>query len=189
MQIDLTVSDIVSLTLRSYLANRARYVISLAIAIAYGLYLIADLGVPADRRAWMIYISGGVLFAIAFFVLFLIAGTLNAALMARQSASVIGAHEIEISPEGLRDSTELTDSFTRWPAIYRISRRGDYLAFWISPYLAHIVPARAFVDAEAFSAFERLANAFHAGENVTIAPRAPRPAPIKADPSLWKRPA
>jgi hypothetical protein len=187
--IDLTISDIVSITVRNYVANRARYVICVVIAIAYGLYLIADLGMPASPRAWAIYVAGGVVFAVAFYVLFLIFGTLNAVLMVRHSAGVVGAHEIHLLPEGLRDITEVTDSLTRWPAVYRITRRGGYLAFWISPYLAHIVPARAFADAEAFAAFERLARALHAGENVVVAPQAPKPPRVQTDPSLWKRPA
>lgn len=187
--IDLQVSDIVSIAVRNYFANRARYVVSFIIAVAYALYLIADLGMPADRRAWLIYIAGGTVFALAFFFLFLIVGTLNAVLMVRNSAGVIGIHEMQLLPEGLRDVTEVTDSLTRWPAIYRITRRGQYLAFWVSPYLAHIVPARAFPDGAAFSSFERMARAFHAGENTVAAPDAPKPVRVTTDPALWRRPA
>ncbi|MGE4063509.1 MAG: YcxB family protein [Rhodospirillaceae bacterium] len=184
-------SDIISVSVRNYFANRARYVVCILVAIAYGLYLVNDLGLPADRRAWMIYIAGGVVFAVAFFVLFLIVGTLNAILMVRHSAGVIGPHEIQVLPEGLRDVTPVTDSLTRWPAIFRITRRGPYLAFWISPYLAHLVPARAFADAEAFAAFERLARAYFKGEQVSSARVASAPSRIQVstDPALWKRPA
>jgi hypothetical protein len=187
--IDLKVSDIVSIAVRNYFSNRARYVVCVVIAVAYGLYLVADLGMPADQRAWIIYVAGGVVFALAFFFLFLIVGTLNAVLMVRHSAGVIGLHEMQLLPSGLRDVTDVTDSLTRWPAVYRITRRGKYLAFWVSPYLAHIVPGRAFASADAFAAFERLARALHAGENVVVGPQTPRPPRVETDPALWKRPA
>lgn len=186
---DLKASDIVSVSVRNYFANRARYVVCVVIAIAYGLYLVNDLGMPADRRAWLIYIAGGVVFAVAFFVLFLIVGTLNALLMVRQSAGVIGPHEMQLLPEGLRDVTPVTESLTRWPAIFRITRRGDYLAFWISPYLAHLVPGRAFPDAQTFAAFEHLARAYFSGEGVGAVPPPPARVPVPSDPALWKRPA
>jgi len=188
--VDLKVSDIVTVAVRNYFTNRARYVTCVVIALAYIVYLMNDLGMPADRRAWLIYIAGGVIFAVAFFVLFLIVGTLNAVIMVRHSAGVIGPHEMQVLPEGVRDVTPVTESLTRWPAVFRITRRGNYLAFWISPYLAHLVPGRAFPDAETFAAFERLARAYFNGEQMAAAPAAAPPRLlIETDPALWKRPA
>jgi hypothetical protein len=185
---DLRISDIVAINLGNYFSSRARYLVCVVIAVAYTLFLINDLGVPADRRAWFIYVAGGVVFAVAFFVLFLVLGVLNAIVLARHTSGVIGPHEVQLLPEGLRDITPVTDSLTRWAAIVRITRRGNYLAFWISPYLAHVVPSRAFASAEAFAAFERLAGAYLSGERVTpMQPAAP--ARIPTDPALWKRPA
>jgi hypothetical protein len=189
---DLRLSDIFAINVGNYFASRARYFVSLAIAVAYTLFLINDLGVPADRRAWLIYIAGGAVFAVAFFVLFLILGVLNAIVLARHTSGVIGPHEVQLLPEGLRDITPVTDSLTRWAAIVRITRRGDYLAFWISPYLAHVIPARAFADADAFAAFERLAASYLSGERAApVQSPAPAPAPVRVttDPALWKRPA
>jgi hypothetical protein len=186
---DLKVSDIVAINVRNYFANRARYVVCVVIAVAYGVYLINDLGMPADQRAWFIYVAGGVIFAVAFFVLFLIVGTLNAVVMVRHTAGVIGPHEMQLLPEGLRDITPATDSLTRWHAVFRITRRGNYLAFWISPYLAHVVPGRAFGDAEAMASFERLAHAYHSGEPIGAGPATSPPLRIETDPALWRRPA
>ncbi|MDP1588992.1 MAG: YcxB family protein, partial [Prosthecobacter sp.] len=163
------------------------------IALAYFAYIANDLGMPVDQRAWQIYILGSVIFAIAFFGLFLIINVLNAVTMVRHSSGVIGPHEMRLSPEGLRDTTPLTDSLTRWPGVFRITRRGDYLTIWTSPFMAHIVPKRAFADQDAFEAFERQARAFWAGEQapavVVEQIERVRPVMVASDPALWKRPA
>ncbi|MCA0202228.1 MAG: YcxB family protein [Proteobacteria bacterium] len=190
---ELKVSDIVAVNLRNYVSNRARYVMCVVIAFAYSAYLISDLGMPADQRAWFIYVAGGVLFAIAFFLLFLIVNVLNAVVIVRDTSGVVGPHDIQILPEGFRDTTPVTDSLTRWSGVHRITRRGDYLSFWVSPYLAHVVPGRAFADAAAFADFERLARTYLSGETAVPAP-APTPLPaarvvVQTDPKLWKRPA
>ncbi len=187
---DLRVSDILAINVGNYFASRARYLVSAVIAVAYTLFLINDLGVPTDQRAWFIYIAGGVVFAVAFFILFLVLGVLNAVVLARHTSGVIGPHQVQLLPEGLRDVTPVTESLTRWAAIVRITRRGGYLAFWISPYLAHVIPGRAFADAEAFAAFERQAGAYLNGERVAPVQPLPQPRiPVTTDPALWKRPA
>ncbi len=202
---EITLSDIVSVNVRNYVTNRARYVMCVVIAVAYGLYLVSDLGMPTDARAWLIYSAGGVFFAVAFFLLFLFINVLNAVVIIRDTSGVVGPHEIQISPEGFRDTTPLTDSLTRWAGILRITKRGDYLSFWISPFLAHVVPGRAFADAAAFEDFERsardLMNLAHGTpaptptststpKIVSATPLAERPRVVApTNPDLWKRPA
>lgn len=187
---DLKISDIVAVNLRNYVANRARYVMCVVIAIAYTAYLVADLGVPASQRAWLIYAGGGAAFAVAFFILFLVVGVMNAVVMVRDTSGVIGPHDIRISSEGFRDTTPHTDSLIRWSGVTRITRRGEYLSIWMSPYLAHIVPARAFADMDAFNTFEHMARAYLSGEAepAPVAVVQPRVV-IETDPKLWKRPA
>lgn len=190
---DLSVKDIVAINVRNYIANRTRYVMCVVIAVAYFAYIANDLGMPADQRAWQIYILGSVIFAIAFYGVFLVINVLNAVTMVRHSSGVIGPHEMRLSPEGLRDTTPLTDSLTRWPGVFRITRRGDYLAIWTSPFMAHVVPKRAFADEDAFEAFERQARAYCNGEPPPAAAvkhvERIRPVIVPADPALWKRPA
>ncbi len=186
---DLRVGDIVAINVRSYFSNRARYVMSIVVAVAYAFYLMKDIGMPADQRGWIILAAGGVVFAVACFFLFLGVGILNAVSMVKHHRGVIGPHDMEILPEGLRDTTDFSQTFTQWPAIARITRRGAYLSFWVSPYLAHIVPQRAFADASAFDAFERLARAYHAGEAVETPSYVYEPIVARTDPALWKRPA
>ena len=190
---DMTVKDIVAINVRNYVASRARYVMCIVIALAYFAYIANDLGMPVGQRAWQIYILGSVIFAIAFYGLFLIINVLNAVTMVRHSSGVIGPHEMRLSPEGLRDKTPLTDSLTRWPGVFRITRRGDYLAIWTSPFMAHVVPKRAFTDEDVFDAFERQARAYCADEPTpgAVVKQIERVRPIVApsDPALWKRPA
>ncbi len=190
---ELTVKDIVAINVRNYVANRARYVMCVVIALAYFAYIANDLGMPADQRGWQIYILGSVIFAIAFYGLFLIVNVLNAVTMVRHSSGVIGPHEMRLSPEGLRDTTPLTDSLTRWPGVFRITRGGDYLAIWTSPFMAHVLPKRAFADHDSFEAFERQARAYCAGEQtpavVVKQIERVRPVMVPSDPALWKRPA
>lgn len=197
---DLSVRDIVAINIRNYVSNRARYVMCVVIAAAYFAYIANDLGMPADERGWRIYILGSVVFAVAFFGLFLIINVLNAVSMVRHSSGVIGPHEMRVLPEGLRDTTPLTDSLTRWPGVFRITRRGDYLAIWTSPFMAHVVPRRAFADPDDFDAFERRARAYFTGEKDDAGEKtagagvkkfeSARPSiPALTDPGLWKRPA
>lgn len=190
---ELTVKDIVAINVRNYVANRARYFMCVVIALAYFAYIANDLGMPADQRGWQIYILGSVIFAIAFYGLFLIINVLNAVTMVRHSSGVIGPHEMRLSPEGLRDTTPLTDSLTRWPGVFRITRRGDYLTIWTSPFMAHVVPKRAFADEDSFEAFERQARVYWASEQapaVVVKPiERARPVIVPSDPALWKRPA
>jgi len=186
---DLRVADIVTISVTNYVTSRARYIVSVAMGFAYAGYLIASLGMPVDQRAWMIYAAGGVFFAVAFFLLFLTVSVLNAAMIVRNMPGVIGPHDMQILPEGLRDATPYMETLSRWPAMVRITRRGNHLAFWTSPYIAHIVPKRAFSDAEGFNAFERRARAYLAGETVTPEPATPLPIRIDSNPAVWKRPA
>lgn len=186
---DLRLSDIVAINVRNYLTNRARYVMCVVVAIAYGFYLINDIGMPTDRRGWIVLSVGAVIFAVACFFLFLGVGILNAVSMVKHHKGAIGTHEIQLLPDGFRDTTAFSDSLTKWPAIARITQRGNYLSFWVSPYLAHIVPKRAFADAEAFGAFARLAQAYHTGEPVALVPVEPVPLRVVSDPAQWKRPA
>jgi hypothetical protein len=188
---DLRLSDIAVINARNYLGNRSRYLMAFIIALAYGFYLTSGFGLPLDRRGWLI-LSGGALFFGAFcFVVFLGVGVASALAMVRSHRGIVGRHDIHLLAEGFRDVTEVSDSLTRWPGITRISRNGDYLSFWVSPYLAHIVPARAFSDVEAFAAFERQARTLHAGEALDL-PVASPPTPAvlapPTEPSQWRRP-
>lgn len=186
---ELRLADIAAINARNYVANRSRYVMSLVVAAAYGVFLVNDVGVPRDERQWFILTAGALLFGIFCFFIFLMVAVGSAVSLAKGQKGILGPHTFQITPEGVRDRTAFTDTLTRWPAVAQITRRGAYLAFWISPYTAHVIPRHIFAGEEAFAAFERRARAYHSGDDAVPPTPMPSPPPrAAADPALWKRP-
>jgi len=74
-------------------------------------------------------------------------------LVARKRNGMLGMHEFTLSPAGLRETTEVNDSFHRWTGVPRIIKSRNYLVIQISAHLAHAIPRRAFASGEAYDAF------------------------------------
>jgi hypothetical protein len=87
----------------------------------------------------------------------IIAGMVNEG----ENRGVLGRHQVRISPEGIRESGELSEASTAWRAIERVVRDGEYAFIYTNALAAIIVPRRAFGSLEEFEQFVRAASAYH----------------------------
>lgn len=60
--------------------------------------------------------------------------------LSRRDHGVLGGHTLEITPEGLLESTEAGESLTRWSAGLRLRRTRRYAFIFVDVDRAHIVP-------------------------------------------------
>jgi hypothetical protein len=63
---------------------------------------------------------------------------------ATSSKGVLGEHVIEISVDGLKETTDVNDSFHSWKGIVGVVQNKDYIFIYINPSTAHIIPKRFF---------------------------------------------
>jgi len=69
----------------------------------------------------------------------------------------LGKHRIVLSENGLVESTAVGESRTSWAGVERVEQSPDYIYVYTSPVAAHVIPKRAFKDAEEAEAFRQLA--------------------------------
>jgi len=77
----------------------------------------------------------------------------------RPDRGQLGRHRLILDEEGLTESTAVGESRTRWAGVDRVEQSRDYIYLYTSPAAAHVVPKRAFPDAEQADAFYRLSEA------------------------------
>ena len=68
-------------------------------------------------------------------------------------AGILGLHQYELCPEGIRESTEANETLQRWASIASIKVCGNYMLVRISSHLFHVIPKRAFESEEMFMNF------------------------------------
>lgn len=60
------------------------------------------------------------------------------------SAGLLGDHVIEITPEGLRESTSFNDGFDAWKGVKVVYENKNYIFIELGSGSVHIIPKRAF---------------------------------------------
>ena len=65
-------------------------------------------------------------------------------LYSRKNRSVLTRHVIELRDEGLYEATQFNQSMFFWPGIVKAVRLVGYVAVYVTPHIAHIIPKRAF---------------------------------------------
>lgn len=58
----------------------------------------------------------------------------------RRDRGVLGEHTLEITEEGLVESTEVNRSLANWRTLFRIKETGRYAYIYISEGQAHVIP-------------------------------------------------
>lgn len=66
---------------------------------------------------------------------------------------MFGKHRVTISPDGMRDATELYEWLTRWPAIERVENGAGAFLIYTGPNALLPIPHSAFPDAESVRRF------------------------------------
>jgi hypothetical protein len=75
----------------------------------------------------------------------------------RPDRGQLGRHRVILSDDGVVESTAVNQSRTAWAGVDRVEQSSDYIFLYTSPAAAHVIPKRAFKDAEQAEAFFRLA--------------------------------
>ena len=71
----------------------------------------------------------------------------------KKDRSVLTQHIVEIQNEAFYEETKYNRSYFFWNGIEKIVHRPGFVAVYISPRLAHIIPRRAFSTREQMSEF------------------------------------
>lgn len=73
----------------------------------------------------------------------------NAAyLFSRKNNRILTTHTVEIQGDAFFEETKFNKSFFYWPGIVKAVSRPGFVAVYVTPHMAHIVPNRAFSSKE-----------------------------------------
>lgn len=78
-----------------------------------------------------------------------------------RNRGVFCRHRVTVSPEGITDSGEFSQTAIAWPAIERVAWNNDYAFVYTSAVAAIIIPRRAFTTAAEFEEFVGVAYDYH----------------------------
>lgn len=65
-------------------------------------------------------------------------------LLARHHGTLFLPHSIEIQPHAFYSATRLHQAYYSWAGVVKVVWRGGLIAVYVSPYMAYLVPVRAF---------------------------------------------
>jgi hypothetical protein len=110
--------------------------------IPLGLFFLSELG---DGSAFAAATSA----LLWYLGLWVFQFVFNAAyLFSRKYKSVLTTHIVEIQDDAFFEETKFNKSFFYWPGIVKAVSRPGFVAVYVAPHMAHIVPNRAFSSKE-----------------------------------------
>jgi hypothetical protein len=71
----------------------------------------------------------------------------------------LGVHRLVLDQDGIVERTAVNETRTSWAGVDRVEQNAGYIFIYTSPAAAHVVPRRAFGDAQAAEAFYDFARA------------------------------
>ena len=74
-------------------------------------------------------------------------------LFSRKNGSVLTTHVIEVLDDSFLEETKFNKSFFYWPGVIKAVSRPGFVAVYVTPHLAHIVPNRAFSSSDQRASF------------------------------------
>ena len=74
-------------------------------------------------------------------------------LFSRKNHSVLTTHVVEVMDDALLEQTQFNKSFFYWHGVIKAVSRPGFIAVYVTPHLAHIVPNRAFASDEQRASF------------------------------------
>lgn len=72
---------------------------------------------------------------------------------------LVGRHTLILSPEGIRDLSEVGETSSLWASVEKVIRDPNYLLIYNSAVSAYVIPAKAFSSATDLQAFADYADA------------------------------
>jgi hypothetical protein len=82
---------------------------------------------------------------------------------------VLGKHTIEISEQGIQETTEVNQSFFTWTGIYSIEYNNSYIYVFTGPTSAYVIPKSSFSNEEGATNLYSFMSDCHAKANNTTA--------------------
>lgn len=136
---------------------RSTYVSIGVIALAVALFVLWQNGVDATVRNWKIVVMASLVGGIGGMFVGLVISLIFILFTSSQSNGILGAHEYEITSNGLFEKTDANEGLNKWAGIQEIRKVGPFLLFKISGYLFHVLPKRSFASEKEFQEFMELA--------------------------------
>ena len=68
-------------------------------------------------------------------------------LYSKKNQSILTTHVVEVMDDAFLEQTKFNKSFFYWPGVLKAVPRPGFIAVYVSPQQAHIVPSRAFSSA------------------------------------------
>ena len=65
-----------------------------------------------------------------------------------RSKSMLAKHTVEILDDAFLEETKFNKSFFYWPGVVKAVSRPGFVAVYVTPHLAHVIPNRAFSTKE-----------------------------------------
>lgn len=65
-------------------------------------------------------------------------------LFSRKNHSILTTHVVEVLDDSFLEETKFNKSFFYWPGVVKAVSRPGFVAVYVTPHLAHILPNRAF---------------------------------------------
>jgi hypothetical protein len=65
-------------------------------------------------------------------------------LYSRKNQSVLTTHVVEVMDDAFLEQTKFNKSFFYWPGVLKAVSRPGFVAVYVTPHLAHVLPNRAF---------------------------------------------
>jgi len=172
IQTNITEQDLIDFNLyhlsHSPTAKRQRLVVTFLPGLMWsGLWLVlsAFSKHPLETmKALIPLIMGGPLFVLLNFVMWRwsLSRQIQKQLAEGENKGALGPRKIIISPNGLAEISELSQSTTHWEAVEKIVATDDCLYIYLSALSAAIVPKRFSPDATSFEEFGKTAKEYRA---------------------------
>jgi hypothetical protein len=144
---------------RNRIASREQRFVRVASAFsALGLIVFLLIRPEIDREGFRLVVIGLSLLAVYPLIMRLqLAWQLRHALRHGDWRAMLGRHVLTLTVEGIREQTDVSDTFYRWHAVTDVFSSHDLILFLLSPGSGYFVPSRAFAEPEAGRAFEEQA--------------------------------
>ena len=121
------------------------------------LPLIVTAYTPTKGVGWGVIAGASVVVFVPLFLFvfqpWIVSRSVRRRLKERGNARILEPQMVEITPEGIRRSSDSSESFNLWKAVVRIANTDAHAFIYLTSTAAFVIPSRAFVDEASFLSF------------------------------------
>jgi len=124
----------------------------LAGMVIFPLLALLLFGNSAYRRGDLAPLKAWLLFSAIYVVLFLVITRLRTSRVIRQllregeNKAVVCEHVLEITPDALVESTDISEFRSKWVGIERVEETADHTFIYVQATAAHMIPRAAILE-------------------------------------------